>query len=68
VGIAPLVAIACTQTTEGQIGGGVAIAALAAVILICAIGWVRATRRAGRLEGELIALRHTPTSPTNPGG
>ena len=68
MGIALLVATACTQTTEGQIGGGVAIAALAAVILICAIGWVRATRRAGRLEGELVALRYTDTSPTNPGG
>ena len=64
--ISVLLATACTQTTEGQIGGGLAIASLLGVIAICAIGWVRATRRAGRLEGELAVLRSAGPTPGAP--
>jgi hypothetical protein len=49
-------------TTKGTTIGGIILGVMLLAILVCLIGWIRATNRAHRAEGALEAIQATPTS------
>lgn len=60
--LATLILAATPQcaTAKGTTIGGVILGVMLIAILVCLIGWIRATNRAHRAEGALEAIRATP--------